>query len=65
MNYILVVYNYDINAIICEPMNNKKGLTIVAAYKIILTLLNTRGLKPSLQWLDNEASAMLSRMHDV
>ena len=40
-------------------MKNRTGPAIVAAYKIILTLLNTRELKPSLQRLDDEASAML------
>ena len=59
MNYMLVVYYYDNNTILCEPMKNRTGTTIVAAYKIILTLLKTCGLKPSLQRLDNEASAML------
>ena len=59
MNYMLAVYDYAINVILCEPINNITGLAIMAAYKIILTLLKTRGLKPSLQRLDNEASAML------
>ena len=61
MNYMLVVYYYESNAILCEPMKNRTGPTIVAAYKIILTLLKTRGLKPSLQRLENEASGMLRK----
>ena len=53
MNYMLVVYDYNINAILCEPMKNRTGPAIVEVYKIILTLLKTRGLKLSLQRLDN------------
>ena len=59
MDYMLVVYDYNINATLCEPMKNRIGPDIVEAYKIILTLTKTCGLKPSLQQLDNEASAML------
>ena len=59
MSYILVVYDYDRNAILCEPMKNITGPTIVASYKVILTLHKSRGLKPSLQRLDNEESSML------
>ena len=31
MNYVLVVYDYNSNAIICEPMKNITGPTVVAA----------------------------------
>ena len=43
-------------------MKNRTVPAIAEAYKIILTLLKTRVLKPSLQWLDNEASDMLSEL---
>ena len=56
---MLVVYYYDNNTILCEPMKNRTGPTIVADYKVILTLQKNRGLKPSLQRIDNEASTML------
>ena len=59
MNYILVVYDYNSNTIICEPMKNRTGPTIVTDYKIILTLPKTRGLKKSFQRLENEAYTML------
>lgn len=38
-NYLLVVYDYDSNAIIAEPMKNRQAATIVAAYKTIHSLL--------------------------
>ena len=53
MNYMLVVYNYESNTILCEPIKNRTGPDIVAAYKIILTLLKNCGLKPLLQRLNN------------
>ena len=59
MNHMLLFYDCNRNAILCEPMKNRTGPTIVGAYKVIITLLNTRGLKPSLQRLHNEASVML------
>jgi hypothetical protein len=58
-NYLLVVYDYDSNAILAEPMKNRQGKSIVAAYQTIHTLLVSRGLRPILQRLDNEASSLL------
>ena len=59
MNYILVVYNYNSNAILCEPINDKTVPAMVTAYREILRLLQSRGLKPNLQCLDNKSSALL------
>ena len=56
---MLVVYNYDSNVILAEPMKNRTAKSIVAAYQTIHQLLVKRGLKPSIQRLDNEASAAL------
>ncbi|GKY94061.1 hypothetical protein MPSEU_000372700 [Mayamaea pseudoterrestris] len=56
---MLVVYDEDSNAILVEPMKNKSGASILAAYTRIHKLLCARGLKPQLQRLDNEASKAL------
>jgi hypothetical protein len=56
---MLVVYKYDSNFIHVEPMKNKTGPEILAAYKRAHTLFSSRGLKPQLQRLDNEASTAL------
>ena len=56
---MLVMYDYDSNYIHVEPMPNKTGPAILAAYKRAHTLFSSRGLKPQLQRLDNEASAAL------
>ena len=62
---MLVVYDYDSNFIHVEPMPNKSGPAILAAYERAHKLLCSRGLKPVLQRLDNEASeALQSYMTD-
>ena len=58
-DYMLVVYDYDSNIILAEPMKNRTAKSTVAAYQTTHQLLVKRGLKPSLQRLDNEASAAL------
>ena len=56
---MLVFYEYDSNFIHVEPMKNKTGPEILAAYKRAHDLFASRGLKPQLQRLDNEASRAL------
>lgn len=51
-----MIYDYDSNVIIAEPLKNHTAKQIVAAYKCVHTLLLTGGLRPALQCLDNEAS---------
>jgi hypothetical protein len=61
---MLVVYDYDSNFIHVEPMSSKSGPEILAAYKRAHALLTSRGLRPRLQRLDNEASLALQQfMH--
>ena len=59
--YLLIVYDYDSNMIFAEPMKSRTGAEHLAAYKKVHTLLTSRGLKPQLQRLDNEASAALQQ----
>lgn len=54
-NYVLIVYNYDSNAILAEPLKNRSGKAIVAAYEKLYNLLKSCGLTPRLQRLNNEA----------
>ena len=58
-NYILVVYDYDSNCILVEPMRSRTGPCILAAFQLIHARLTAAGLKPQLQRLDNECSAAL------
>jgi hypothetical protein len=57
--YIFVLYDYNSNAILVEPLQNCPGLSIVTAYTNLLDRLKKSGLKPKLQKLDNEASQAL------
>ena len=56
---MLVLYDYDTNAILVEPMKGKSAAVIIAAYTKALEVLTRRGHKPRLQKLDNEASTAL------
>lgn len=56
---MLILYDYDSNYIHVEPMKDKTATEILAAYKRGHTLLSSRGLRPKLQRLDNEASNAL------
>ena len=54
--YGMVVYVYDQNAILVEPMKNRKEHDIMRAYGVIHHRLQQYGFKPRYQRLDNEAS---------
>lgn len=59
MNYILVEYHYDTNAILAIPMKTRNKGDILNAYRAIHIKLVAQGLKPKLQMLDNETSTLL------
>jgi hypothetical protein len=54
--YLLIVYEYDSNYIHAEPMIDRTGPSIIAAYQRSIAFLQSRGFKPLLQRLDNEAT---------
>ena len=58
---MLILYEYDSNFIHVEPMKNKSGPEILAAYQRAHKMFNERGLRPLLQKLDNEASEALQQ----
>jgi hypothetical protein len=57
--YVLVVYEYDSNYIHAEPAIDRTGPSIISAYQRSITFLQSRGFKPLLQRLDNEATGAL------
>ena len=59
MKYQMVVYDYDSNNILVESMMSRTAAEHTRAYKIIYEYLVSRGCRPKLQKLDNEASASL------
>jgi hypothetical protein len=57
--YMLVMYHYDTNAILVEPLKTRHGNEILRGYQKLYTHLTNRGFKPTTYWLDNEASTAL------
>jgi hypothetical protein len=60
-NYLLIVYNYDSNGILTQPMCIRTGPCILEAYKALHDRLVAAGLQSQLQQLDNEASQSLKQ----
>ena len=61
--YIFVCYDYDSNYIDARPLTGKTKEQIVKAYQASIKMLQSRGLHPQLQRLDNEASQAL--IHEI
>ena len=57
--YIMVMYAYDLNAILVEPMKNKSK--IIEKITILHDRLCRTGIKPLYQKLDNEAPAAFKK----
>jgi hypothetical protein len=58
-NYIFIMYDYDSNAILAEPIRNRKAESILEAYKKVHTTLLNKGMSPKIQIIDNECSQLL------
>ena len=58
-NYLFVLYDYDSNAILCEPIKNRTKHSILAAFQNLHGQLVKAGVRPQLQRLDNECSDIL------
>ena len=54
--YLLIVYDYDSNAILAEPLKNKATATIRDGWKKVHDKLASRGVAPKMYVLDNEIS---------
>ena len=57
--YMMVIYAYDPNDILVEPLPYRSKKSIVPSYRKIIQHLTIRGFKPRLQRLDNEASKLI------
>jgi hypothetical protein len=57
--YVMIVYDYDSNAILAKPLTSRTEAELLRAYTKLHTYLCDRGLKPILQRLDNEAPGKL------
>jgi hypothetical protein len=57
--YIMILYDYDSNAILAKPIKDRTAPELLKAFQIMEQVLVARGLKPKLMKLDNEASKLL------
>jgi hypothetical protein len=57
--YIMVLYDYDSNAILAQPIKDRTAPELLKAFQFMEQELVARGLKPKLVKLDNEASKLL------
>jgi hypothetical protein len=57
--YIMILYDYDSNAILAQPIKYRTSPELLKAFQIMEQELVARGLKPKLMKLDNEASKLL------
>jgi hypothetical protein len=57
--YIMIVYDYETNAILSEPLKYRNKNELLRAYTNLHALLVACGLKPVLHILDNEVPGKL------
>jgi hypothetical protein len=57
--YIMILYDYDSNAILAQPIKDRTAPELLKAFQFMEQELVARGLKPNLMKLDNEASKLL------
>jgi hypothetical protein len=57
--YIMILYDYDSNAILAQPIKDRTAPELLKAFQVMEQELVARGLKPKLMKLDNEASKLL------
>jgi hypothetical protein len=55
--YIMILYDYDSNEILAEPIKDRTAPELLKAFQVMEQELVARGLKPKLVKLDNEAQA--------
>jgi hypothetical protein len=53
--YIMILYDYDSNAILAQPIKDRTAPELLKAFQVMEQELIARGLKPKLMKLDNEA----------
>jgi hypothetical protein len=56
--YIMVLYEYDGNAILAAPIKNQTSAELLRDFPVMEKKLTARGLQPKLTRLDNEASQL-------
>ena len=63
---MFIIYYYDSNAILEEPMNSRKCGEIIRAYRNVFLHIYRRGILPKIQRLDNKCSHILKdEMYEI
>jgi hypothetical protein len=57
--YIMILYDYDRNAILAQPIKDRTASVFLRAFQVMEQALVSRGLTSKLMKLDNEASKLL------
>jgi hypothetical protein len=57
--YIMILYDYDSNAILAQRMKDRTAPELLKAFQVMDHELMASGLNPKLMKLDNEASELL------
>ena len=57
--YYFIAYDYDTNAILAELLRSVRDADIIAAFEKIFQELKTKGYKPTLNSIDNQATTTL------
>jgi hypothetical protein len=57
--YIMILYDYDSNAILAKPIKDRTAPESLKAFQFMEQELAARGLQPKLMKLDNEESKLL------
>jgi hypothetical protein len=65
MQYIFVVYVYDLNAIIVCTMPYHTDASMVTAFTKVITILKAGGYQPALNVMDNECSATVKNISSL
>jgi hypothetical protein len=60
--YIMVLYEYDGNAILAEPIKNRTAAELLRVFQVMEKKLTAIRLQSKLMSLDNEASQLLKNM---
>jgi hypothetical protein len=58
-NYVMILYDYDSNAILSKPMKTRQGSEIAKTWTSLFSQLQLNGYAPELHIVDNECSDAL------
>lgn len=62
--YNFVLYTYNANAILTDPLKVQIGKEIARAYEKSFLYLQARSFRPEMHWLNSEASELLKRFNN-